>query len=169
MDGTSINLIIRPGIAEDFAAVASIYNESIAAGNSTMDEHFYGADQVRSLVDKFHEREIILVAQKEQQVIGWGIIKRYSDRPGYRFCCETSIYISLTETGQGFGKILQTELLKKVREFGYHHVVAKICASNQGSIAFHKQFGFEVVGIQKEIGYIKNEWEDMMIMQLLLT
>ncbi len=169
MEKRLANLLIRPGIKQDFAAVAAIYNQSIAAGNSTMDENFYTAKDMEARLKKFDERETILVAQKEQQVIGWGTIKKYSDRPGYRFCCETSIYFSLTETGQGYGRILQTALLEKVREFGYHHIVAKIFASNQGSIAFHQQFGFEVVGVQKEIGYIQESWQDIIIMQLVMN
>ncbi|MGB3695610.1 MAG: hypothetical protein WA896_11425 [Spirulinaceae cyanobacterium] len=71
-----VDFLIRPGIKQDFATVASIYNESIAAENSTMDEDFYTAENVGSLVDKFN--------------------------------------------------VLQTALLKKVQEFGYHHIVAKI-------------------------------------------
>ncbi len=163
------NILIRQYQHTDFQAIASIYNESIAAGNSTMDCQFYTAEDMEVLANKFGDRETILVAERESCVIGWGIIKRYSPRLGYRVCCEISIYFSLGETGKGYGSILQTALLKKVDEFCYHHVVAKILACNQGSIDFHKRFGFEVVGVQKEIGFFKGRWHDMVIMQLVLS
>ncbi|MGK7925734.1 MAG: N-acetyltransferase family protein [Spirulina sp.] len=161
-------VLIRPYHPDDFPAIASIYNESIAAKNTTMDTEFFSAERVRALVEKFGDRETILALQKQDRTIGWGIIKRYSERSGYRVCCETSIYLSLTETGQGYGTHLQTHLLQQVKEFGYHHVVAKILACNQKSVAFHQRFGFELVGIQKEIGYLNGSWHDIAIMQLIL-
>ncbi len=158
---------IRTYLPEDLAIIASIYNEAIALGGVTMDQKAYTPDDIATIVSKFNHRETILVAQKEDQVIGWGIIKRYSDRPGYYVCCETSIYFSLSATGQGYGSSLQSALLKQVKAFGYHHVVAKILATNPQSIRFHQRFGFEMVGTQKEIGYHRGRWLDVVIMQLI--
>ena len=162
-------MLVREYTKDDLQAIADIYNESIARGGITMDTKLYSAEDMRSQVKKFSDRETILVGELDGSVIGWGIIKRYSDRPGYRVCCETSIYLSFAQTGKGYGKILQSNLLQKVVEFRYHHVVAKIFASNQKSIDFHKQFGFEIVGLQKEIGFMKGRWYDMVIMQLILA
>ncbi len=57
--------------------------------------------------------------------------------------------------------------IEKVQAFGYHHVVAKILVTNPQSIKFHQRFGFEMVGIQKEIGYYRGKWLDVAIMQLI--
>ena len=133
-----------------------------------MDRRFYSAGEMQQLTEKFDDRETILIAEQDKRVLGWGIIKRYSDRIGYRVACETSIYFSLTETGKGHGSILQAALLKQVVNFGYHHVVAKILAANPKSVQFHQRFGFEIVGTQKEIGYYQGRWHDMVIMQLVL-
>ncbi len=161
-------MLVRRFTDRDFQAIAEIYNQSIARGESTMDCRFYSADDLGRLADKFNDRETILIAEGDNRILGWGIIKRYSDRLGYRVCCETSIYLSLSETGKGYGGLLQATLLKQVADFGYHHVVAKILAMNRASIEFHKRFGFEVVGIQKEIGYLQGRWQDIVIMQLIL-
>jgi len=158
---------IRPYLTKDFQAIADIYNEAIALGGVTMDIHPYQPQDIAAIVKKFHDRETILVAQQDEQVFGWGIIKRYSDRPGYLVCCETSIYLSFAATGRGYGSLLQNALLEKVKAFGYHHVVAKILATNPQSIKFHEKFGFEMVGIQKEIGYYQGKWLDVAIMQLI--
>ncbi|NET37637.1 MAG: N-acetyltransferase [Cyanothece sp. SIO1E1] len=161
-------MLVRTHTIDDCQAIADIYNESIFEGQSTMDCHPFGAKDIQTLMEKFHPRETALVVERNHQVIGWGMIRRYSDRPGYRVCCETSTYLALSETGKGYGTRLQKALLQQVVDFGYHHVVTKICASNQGSINFHKRFGFEVVGIQKEIGFLQGRWHDVMIMQLVL-
>ena len=161
-------MFVRKFTANDFQAIADIYNQSIADGTRTMDGHLFSADDIAQLTAKFCDREIILVGEQDGHMVGWGIIKRYSDRLGYRVCCETSIYLSLAETGQGYGSILQASLLKQVAEFGYHHVVAKILASNPKSVEFHQRFGFEIVGVQKEIGYRQGRWHDMVILQYIL-
>ena len=158
---------IRTYIKTDFQAIADIYNESITLGGVTMDFHAYSQDDIAAIVKKFNHRETILVAQKDDRVIGWGIIKRYSDRPGYYVCCETSIYLSFNSIGKGYGHALQNALLEQVKAFRYHHIVAKILVTNPQSIKFHQRFGFEIVGIQKEIGYYQGKWLDVAIMQLI--
>jgi L-amino acid N-acyltransferase len=151
----------------DCAAIASIYNQAIEAGGSTFHEQAVAADYFRAAV-KGSSRESLLVLEDGDQVLGWGSVKQYSDRSGYRFCCETSIYLEQRSRGQGLGRILQQALIQTAAALGYHHIVLKIVASNQGSIRFHERFGFELVGIQKEIGFTQGRWQDVAIMQLIL-
>jgi len=161
-------IAIRPAQAKDFAAIASIYNEAIAHGGITMDGQPQTAADVGLMVGKMTLRECLLVGDVDGRVVGWGIVKRYSDRLGYQVCCETSIYLTFSETGKGYGGALQTALMQKVFDFDYHHIVAKILAANVGSIRFHQRFGFELVGIQKEIGYINGTWHDVAILQYIV-
>lgn len=161
-------LTIRLALPEDFAAIAAIYNQAIAHGNITMDCDEYTAATVGAVVKKLGDRGALLVATQTDRVIGWGIIKEYSDRAGYQVCCETSIYLDDQETGKGYGNYLQTVLINWVKTFNYHHIVAKILADNAGSIRFHQRFGFEIVGVQKEIGFLNGRWHDVVIMQRLL-
>ena len=160
-------LIVRRADAGDYPTIASIYNEAVEYGGITMDTKPYMAEDVEAIVKKMHDRETLLVAEAADTVIGWGIIKRYSDRIGYQVCCETSIYLKFSETGKGYGNALQTVLMEKVAEYGYHHIVAKILAANPGSVRFHQRFGFEIVGVQKEIGLIDGVWHDVVILQYL--
>ncbi|MGF1515339.1 MAG: GNAT family N-acetyltransferase [Elainellaceae cyanobacterium] len=162
------NLTIRPVEPADYPAIAAIYNESIAQGGITMDCTPYAPENIQAIVQKMTERELILVAVVEQQVIGWGIVKRYSDRLGYQLCCETSIYLTFSKLRRGYGWRLQTALMEQVRAYGYHHIVAKIVAENQSSIHFHQQFEFTIVGVQKEIGFAQGAWRDVVIMQRIL-
>lgn len=171
------SLIIRPAQPSDSEAIAAIYNESVAAGNATMDREPWSGNNVRTKLATAGDREAWLIAEQpatwqpqtapQQTVVGWGAIKTYSDRWGYRVCCESSIYLSLNSTGQGYGSKLQAALLAKARDLRYHHVVAKIMAANQSSIRFHQRFGFEIVGCQKEIGYLNGRWHDVVILQLI--
>ena len=164
-----MSIQVRSYQLQDFQAIADICNEAITEGGVTMDCEPYLAAKIADLVSKFGDRETILVAEIKGDVVGWGIIKKYSDRAGYRLCCETSIYLKSSATKKGYGRVLQSALLEKVKAFDYHHVVAKIVATNQRSIKFHEKSGFETVGIQKEIGFDRGQWYDVAIMQLLVN
>ena len=157
---------IREARTEDCARLSEIYAQSQAAQDSTMEMHTT-AESFEAMLAKLHPRESLLVLVDER-LVGWGIVKRYSDRVGYRVACETSIYLDRTLRGRGYGSRLQQALVDRCRELGYHHIVAKIWASNEASIAFHERFGYEVVGVQREIGFIGGEWRDVAILQCIL-
>jgi phosphinothricin acetyltransferase len=159
---------IRDARPEDAAAIAAIYNESIAAGDSTMDQTPHTARDVLGWMKRFNDRETLLVMNDADEIVGWGILKRYSSRPGYRFCCETSVYVRRNHRGRGCGSRLQAALMNRCRAYGYHHVVAKIWAGNEASLSLHRKFGFELVGIQREIGFHEGRWIDVAILQCLL-
>ena len=59
-------------------------------------------------------------------------------------------------------------IIAKCKELGYHHLVAKIFATNKASIAYNQKLGYEIVGTQREIGYVDGRWQDVTIMQLLI-
>lgn len=126
------------------------------------------ASYFAELVGSFNSRECLLVLSDGNRVQGWGVVKRYSDRPGYSVACETSIYFDQGATGQGLGSKLQKALIDMVRAFSYHHIVVKIWAGNEGSLRFHEGFGFELVGIQKQVGFLDGKWIDVAILQCLL-
>ncbi|RMG62392.1 MAG: N-acetyltransferase family protein [Bacteroidetes bacterium] len=151
-----------------YAAIAEIYNQYILRGNATMDETLKTAADIGGWVEKFHAREALYVQTLADQVIGWGIIKRYSDREGYRFAAETAVYLHADHLGQGHGSTLKRFLIEESRRLNYHHLVAKIFADNQVSIDYNLKLGYTIVGRQKEIGYKNGRWMDVVILQLIL-
>ena len=102
-------------------------------------------------------------------MLGWGIIKKYSDRHGYRFACETSVYLRHKHVRKGYGSSIKNALIERCKQYRYHHLVAKIFADNTASIEYNKKFGYEIVGRQKEIGFKNGRWQDVVIMQLVLS
>ena len=160
--------LIRKANLSDCTELAKIYQESLDRVDSCMEVQT-SPEKFEAQLKGFSDRECMLVLETDRRVQGWGVVKRYSDRVGYRVACETSIYFRREATGKGFGRRLQAALMEKVREFGYHHIVAKIWASNTGSIRFHEAFGYELVGVQKEVGYLNGQWRDISILQCVLS
>jgi L-amino acid N-acyltransferase YncA len=164
----STGLLVRPACLNDCPQLAEVYQESLDCVDSSMEVHT-SPENFEAQLAAFSARECMLVLQVKQQIQGWGVVKKYSDRVGYRVSCETSIYFRRSATGKGFGTKLQAALMEKVREFGYHHIVARIWTSNTGSIRFHQAFGYKLVGVQKEVGYLHGQWRDVSILQCLLS
>jgi L-amino acid N-acyltransferase YncA len=164
----SRNLLLRTANFADTQSVADIYNQYIKNGLSTMDRELKTADDIQSWLESFSDRETLLVLEKNDQIIGWGIIKKYSEREGYRYACETAVYLDAGEVGQGYGTFIKKAIIERCREMDYHHLVAKIFSDNKGSIVYNQKLGYEIVGEQKEIGERNGEWMNVTIMQLLL-
>lgn len=161
--------MIRDATYDDAAAVASIYNESIEARDSTMQLASIAPEEVGAWLREFGDREAMLVLEEGGEVTGYGLIRRYSARGGYRFTAETSVYVRRSETDAGRGSRLQEALVERCRAYDYHHLVAKLWAENERSRALHRKFGYELVGIQDEIGWVDGAWRDVAIMQKVIT
>ncbi len=159
---------LRIADINDSKSVMDVYNEHIAAGMSTMDQQPKTLAEIKGWFKGFLEGELIVMIEEGERTLGWGIIKRYSEREGYAKACETAIYLKSGETRKGYGTLTKKWIINKCRSLGYHHLVAKIYASNAASIAYNKQLGYELVGIQKEIGWVNDQWQDVTIMQLIL-
>lgn len=162
------SITVRKANIADAASIASIYNESVRAGGTTMDDVEKTEADVVQEMKSFHSREGYLLLLKNEVTIGWAAYRRYSNKAGYRFACETAIYLHREATGQGLGHILQTALIAHCKSISYHHLVAKIYGSNTRSIRFHELYGYELVGMQREIGFKEGRWEDVALMQCIL-
>jgi len=154
--------IIHASISH-LSSIAKIYNHYL--GKATMDLEPKDASYFQNWLKNKSEKEQLYVAQIEDQVIGWGMIKRYSDRRGYARAAETSVYFDPEWTGKGYGPQMKRIVMDEAQRLGYKHLVAKIWATNQVSIQYNIDFGYEIVGTQRQIGYVDGKWVDVVIMQ----
>ncbi len=161
-------LSIRDARPADCARLAEIYNQAIRSGRSTMDTEPASAEGFRGQLARLSEREALLSGESDDQVVGYGLVRSYSDRGGYAVACETSVYVAEEHTGCGHGGRLLAALVARAETAGYHHLVAKIMAVNRASVRFHQRHGFEIVGTQRRIGRLGGIWHDVVILQRIL-
>ena len=161
-------LALRDATPTDAAVVAAIYNASAPEGDPVLGESPKREADVRRLIDGLGEREALVVLEDEGDVVGWGLVKRYSDRPGYRFCGEILVFVRPDQRRRGYGTCLKQALVERGKAFRYHHLLGRVWGTNAASLAFHEAFGYEVVGIQRDIGYLGGRWEDVVVLQKVL-
>lgn len=167
MSQTNQETTIRTARLDDAGAVADIYNHYVKVGGATFDTSMWAVAQVIEIMD-VPPPQCWLVAESPSQMVGWASARQFSNRFGYRFSVETAIYLAPESMGGGLADRLQNELIQKCRQAGLHHAMARVIAGNERSMRFHQRHGYELVGIQKEIGHIAGDWADVAILQKIL-
>ncbi|MEZ4811549.1 MAG: N-acetyltransferase family protein [Allomuricauda sp.] len=160
---------IRFAESRDVQSILEIVNHEIL--NSTVlydyQERSY-EQQLAWFEKKLQDNMPIIVAEKDNKVIGFGTYGIFRPWDAYRSSVEHSIYVNHQARGMGVGKLIMTELIRLAKEQGYHTMIAGVDGSNKGSYDFHKKFGFQEIGTFKEIGYKFDRWLDLIFMQLFL-
>ena len=159
---------LRDAVPADAAALAGLYNAALEAGAMMRDGKPRSEAVFHRLLDGFGEREACLVLERDGAVAGWGVVRRYSDRAGYRFCGETFVYVAPALRRRGYGAQIQHALVERCKAYRYHHLLARIWAADAHALAFHEYAGYEVVGVQREIGERHGRRHDLVVLQRVL-
>ena len=162
-------ITVRLAEVGDAEAIRRIYNNEVRTATSTFDLVPRSlADQERWLAARSGAFAAIVAAGGDGRILGFGSLSPYKERAAYRTTVEDSVYVDPTSQGGGLGTALLTRLVEIARSSGFHTVIARIEASGAASRALHARCGFELVGIEREVGRKFNRWLDIAVMQLLL-
>jgi phosphinothricin acetyltransferase len=109
-----------------------------------------------------------LIGANGEIVLGFGSLSSFRERSGYSATAENSVYVDRAQRGKGVGKALLAELLVLASAHGFHSVIARIAGHNETSIGLHEAAGFELVGVEREVGRKHRQWLDVVELQRLL-
>lgn len=168
-ESTGMGLSVRPATVEDAEAIRAIYNPEVLESTVTFDLVPRSLEDQRLWLEARAGAHAVLVAEDETgQVVGFGSLSPYRDRPAYSTSVEDSVYVRRDQQGRGVGKLLLGELLATATNHGFHAVMARIVGGHDASIRLHAALGFETVGTEREIGRKFGRWLDVVVMQRLL-
>ena len=165
---------VRPATLEDLDHITHIYNDAVLNTTATFDIIPRTKSEQLAWFDKHGERHPVLVIHtlglngEAQEVVGWGSLGPWSDRSAYDDSGEVSIYIAKSVRGLGLGMMVLENLIAAARTRQFHTLLARISDANEPSLKLHKRFGFEQVGLLKEVGFKFNRWIDVHFYQLIL-
>ena len=161
---------IRDAHAGDIEAITAIYNDAVSNTLAIWNERTVdAANRAAWLADRQRAGYPVLVAIDAQgTVAGYASFGDWRPFEGFRHTVEHSVYVRADRRGGGVGKALMGELIVRARGLGKHVMVAGIEAGNTGSIALHKQLGFEEVGLMRQVGTKFGAWLDLAFLQLQL-
>jgi phosphinothricin acetyltransferase len=151
----------------DAEAIRGIYNRAIGTV-ATFDLEPRSLDEQQQWLAQRSGAHVVLVADDGGPLVGFASLSPYRDRPAYRTTVENSVYVDEGYQGRGVGRQLMSELIETARDHGFHSMIARIVSSNAASIALHRGLGFELVGVEKEVGRKLGRWLDVVVMQRML-
>jgi phosphinothricin acetyltransferase len=161
---------IAPARPADLPEIQAIYAHHVLSGTGTFEEVPPSIEEMdarhRAGIEARHDW---LVARDETGVLGFGYYGPFRHRSAYDFTVEDSVYVREDVRGQGVGKALVAELLRRAEARGYRQMLALIGDSeNIGSIGVHASLGFSRAGILRAAGIKFGRWLDVVIMQKML-
>ncbi len=109
-----------------------------------------------------------LVGEVDGRVAGFTYASPHRAREAYRWTCEVSVYIDPEHHRRGLGRALYQALFELLRRQGMHVALAGIALPNEASIGLHEAFGFQFVGVYREIAWKCGRWLDCGWWQLVL-
>lgn len=156
---------------DDFAPqILDIFNDAILNTTALYDYKPWTMETMRVWFEtkRQHNFPVIGLVNNEGRLMGFGSYGQFRVRPAYKYTVENSLYVHRDFRGQGLGKILLAEIIKNAKDQNYHCIIGVIDAANDVSIGLHQSFGFEQVGVFKEVGFKFGKWLDAAFMQLTL-
>ena len=159
--------MIRRGRVSDLGALTAIYNHYIRETAITFDLDPYTVEARRPWLDAFAEtgRHQLFVAEDAGQVVGWACTRTFRERRAYDTSAETSVYLVPDAHRRGLGTQLYTRLFEALAGEDVHRFIAGITLPNEASIALHARFGFERLGVMREVGRKFDRYWDVLWME----
>lgn len=128
-------------------------------------------ERIRTVLEKFP----YLVAEYEGQILGYAYAGTLKDRDAYNWSVETTIYLRDGCQRKGIGKKLYAAMEEVLRKQGILNLYACIAYPDsedeyltRGSVLFHEQAGYHMVGRFHKCGFKFNRWYDMVWMEKLI-
>jgi phosphinothricin acetyltransferase len=160
---------LRVAVADDAEAIRSIYNVEVETSTVTFDLVPRSLAEQRAWLAARTGAHTALVAVDDGQIVGFGSLSPYKERPAYATSVEDSVYIARSHQGRGVGKLILGGLVETAQASGFHAMFARIVGGHEASIGLHAAFGFELVGTEREVGRKFGKWLDVVVMERLLV
>ena len=159
---------IRPAEPDDAEAIRAIYNTEVVGGTNTFDLVPRTVAEQSAWMAAHRGAHPVVVAVADGRVLGFGTLSPFRDRPAYATTVEDSVYVEPDHQGKGVGRALLEELVRLGAHLGFHAMIARIVGHNEVSIGLHRACGFELVGVEREVGRKHGQWLDVVELQRLL-
>lgn len=159
---------IRNATVTDAEAVQAIYNHEVEHTTTTFDLVPRTLEQQQDWIRQRQGALGVIVAEQDGQIVGFASLSPFRDRPAYNTTVENSIYVDRSARGTGVGKALLDELIDMAKNRGFHTMVAHIAGTDGASVSLHQACGFELIGVQREVGRKFGSWLDVTVMQRML-
>ena len=157
---------IRAVHEADASAISQIYAYHVLHGTASYEIEPPSSDETLVKIRRVTEPGWpFLVAEEDDEIVGYAYATQFRDRAAYRFACEDSIYVAASKMRRGIGTALLDKLMERSSAVGFRTIVAVVGGAEPASIALHERCGFLEVGRLKRVGFKFDRWLDSVYLQ----
>jgi phosphinothricin acetyltransferase len=159
-------ITIRNASQEDQQVILDIYNDAVVNTAATFDTELRSYDKQLAWFASHKKNHPVIVAEIENQVVGWASLSPWSDRCAYDTTVEVSVYVHKDFRAMGIGSRLLEWVTLEGKKLGNHTILSRISEGNESSIHIHEKYGYKHVGVMREVGFKFGKFLDVHMMQL---
>lgn len=155
---------IRAAVSDDLNRLVEIYNYYVTDTHVTFDTEPFAVNERIQWFNQFAEtgRYRLLVAEAEDEILGYATSTPFKPRAAYNTSVETTIYLDPAQAGKGIGVQLYGDLIDQLTaEDTAHRAYGGVALPNDASVALHRKLGFEHVGSYHEVGFKFDKYWDV--------
>lgn len=157
--------MIRRATEQDCEEILSIYSyyvENTAASFET-DPPSRNAflNRIQSIIGEYP----YFVCTMNEEIVGYAYASKHRERAAYRYDVDVSVYVRNGMLNKGIGTALFSALFEALSHSNYYNAYAAIALPNEKSVALHRKFGFEEIGIHHKTGFKFGKWHDVLWME----
>ncbi len=155
----------RPGVPEDAAAIARIYNDGIEERIATFETRARAAEEIRTW---FGGRHPVVVVEEDGDVVAFAATSEYQPRECYAGVAEFSVYADRAARGRGAGHTAMEALIRAAERAGFWKLVSRVFVENAPSRSLLRSVGFREVGVYERHARLDGAWRDVVIVERLI-
>ncbi len=168
---------IRTATAADNEAIRQIFNREVETESTVLELRARSEAEQAQWLDRHSGAYAVIVAvqkalsggEAEEAIAGFASLSPYRIRDGYKTTAESSVYVHAEHREEGIGRALMDMLIELGAHSGFHTLIARIADNNKASASLHEACGFELIGVEKEVGRKFQKWIDCAIYQKMLN
>jgi len=151
---------IRLAVATDAEQIQTIYAPIVRDTFISFEQVIPEATEIERRIRTTLAQYPYLVCDIDGRIAGYCYASAFRPREAYQWTTETTVYVHPEFHRRGIASALYTALLEVLRGQGYLNAVGVIALPNEASVSLHENFGFEPIGVFKNMGYKRNGWRD---------
>jgi phosphinothricin acetyltransferase len=153
---------VRFAHPDDARGIVELYNHYVLATAITFEEQALEESALATRLRDIQSAGLpYLVAEIDDQLVGFAYASRWNARSAYRYSAESTVYVAHDCHAKRVGSTLYEVLLGRLKELGYHTVLAGIGHPNEASVRLHERFGFVKTALFREVGFKFGQWHDV--------
>jgi L-amino acid N-acyltransferase YncA len=153
---------IRCASIGDAQGIAAIYGPMVEHTIISFEERAPDRGEMARRMEALAPQWPWLIAEAGGGIVaGYAYASAHHARAAYRWSVDVTVYLAGAHRGRRVGTALYAALMRLLTLQGYHRAYAGIALPNDASVALHRAFGFELVGVYTEVGYKFGAWHDV--------